>query len=74
MEEPTDDRPSMLTEVRAWLVVAFAFVVQLIAVVYWAATLSSDIKTLQYQVTEFKVNSINDHEIRIRNLEAKARQ
>ena len=52
-----EDRPAVVTEVRAWLVVAAAIVMQLIAVTYWAATLSADIKNLQSQVTDFKQSS-----------------
>jgi signal transduction histidine kinase len=47
-------RPAMAAEVRAWMVVAGTFVLNLVVVVYWAATLSADIKNLQYQVADFK--------------------
>lgn len=50
-------RPPMMTEVRAWLLVALTFVLQLIALVYWAASLSADIKNLQFQVTDFRAAS-----------------
>ena len=56
-----EDRPAVVTEVRAWLVVAAAIVMQLIAVTYWAATLSADIKNLQTQVTDFKTSSADNY-------------
>ena len=50
-------RPTMITEVRAWLVVAGAFLLNVIVVVYWAATLSSKVEGFQTQLTEFKQGS-----------------
>jgi hypothetical protein len=57
MEETrrSGDRPLMVTEIRAWLAVAVAFIAQLVAIIYWAANLTSDIKTLNQRMSDYQV-------------------
>ena len=54
-------RPAMITEVRAWLVVAGAFILNVVVVVYWAATLSAEVRGFQSQLTEFKQGSSGNY-------------
>jgi hypothetical protein len=48
------DRPLMITEIRAWLTVAIAFTAQLVAIVYWAASLSSDLKSVNQRLSDYQ--------------------
>jgi hypothetical protein len=47
-------RPTIAAEFRAWIAVAVTLMINVIVVVYWAATLSENIKTLQTNVAELK--------------------
>jgi hypothetical protein len=48
------DRPKVAAEVRAWIVVAVAIVAQGLGAVWWAATLSAEMKALRDVVSELK--------------------
>jgi hypothetical protein len=59
MKENTVDaaetqRPKIAAEVRAWIVVAVALVVQGMGAVWWAATLSAEMKALRDVVADLK--------------------
>lgn len=45
------DRPPVAAEVRAWIAVGGALVVNLIGGAWWAATLSADMRNLREAVT-----------------------
>lgn len=51
---PTESRPRIAAEVRAWAVVGVAIIVQLVATVWWAATLSAQVQALREVVTDLK--------------------
>jgi len=65
-------RPAIAAEVRAWALAAIAVFVHTIGIVWWAATLSADVKALRdllvSQQTQF-----NDHEQRLRSLESRVK-
>lgn len=48
-------RPRVAAEVRAWIVVAVAIIVQAMGAVWWAATLSAELKSLREVVSEVKL-------------------
>lgn len=52
--QQTETRPRIAAEVRAWAVVAVAIIVQLVATVWWAATLSAQVQALREVVTDLK--------------------
>ncbi|WP_421883321.1 hypothetical protein [Methylibium sp.] len=49
-------RPTAMVEVRAWLAVALAILVQSGAAIWWAAGLSAKVENLQTSVTEVKTD------------------
>ena len=49
-----EQRPRIAAEVRAWAVVGVAITVQLVATVWWAATLSAQVQSLREVVTDLK--------------------
>lgn len=49
-------RPTAMVEVRAWLVVALAILVQSGSALWWAANITSKVETLQTTVTEVKTD------------------
>lgn len=49
-------RPTAMVEVRAWLAVALALLVQSGAAIWWASGLSTKVETLQASVTEVKTD------------------
>jgi Tfp pilus assembly protein PilO len=51
---PDAPRSSVITEVKAAVSIAVMLLANVIALVYWAATLSSDIRNLQYNVSELR--------------------
>ena len=55
MSAPPNNRPSYVTEIRAWIGVGIVMAGQLAMVVWWGATLSSDIRHLQGLMQELKV-------------------
>lgn len=70
MSEFTDnDRPPVSAEVRAWLTVSVVLVLQLVGAVWWAATLSAEVRGLR----DLVVTQVNDHEQRIRDIERNVR-
>lgn len=52
--QPTEPRPRIAAEVRAWAAVAAAIVCQLVGTVWWAATLSAQVAALREVVTDLK--------------------
>jgi hypothetical protein len=54
VEPNQEPRISLISEIRAWLLVSVAFLAQLVGSVWWAATLSSDIKNLSLNFAEVK--------------------
>jgi hypothetical protein len=49
-----ENRPKVAAEVRAWVAVTVAIVMQAIGAVWWAATLSAEMKALRDVVSELK--------------------
>lgn len=54
-EEEDRGRPRVAAEVRAWIVVAVTLVLQGMGAVWWAATLSAELKSLRDVVAEMKL-------------------
>jgi primosomal protein N'' len=54
MTTKIEERPRASAEVRAWVLAAAALMVQLIGVVWWAATLSAQMQALREVVAELK--------------------
>jgi hypothetical protein len=61
-------RPPIAAEVRAWGLAAIAVFVHTIGIVWWAATLSADLKSLKELLVAQQIQ-FNDHEQRIRRVE-----
>ena len=53
MEEP--ERPAVAAEVRAWIVVGFALLVQMSGGVWFAATLNAEVKALRETISDLRV-------------------
>jgi hypothetical protein len=69
MIDPVPDRrPVALAEVRAWILAAAVVFVHTISIVWWAATLSADLKSLK-ETLLITQSSHNSQELRIRALE-----
>jgi hypothetical protein len=65
-------RPSIINEVRAWLLAGLAILAHTIAVVWWAATLNAKVDALRELVLRDTIQirqSVDDHEQRLRSLE-----
>lgn len=67
-----EKRPSVLNEVRAWILAGAAVLAHTVAVVWWAATLSAKLDNLKeiiaLDLATLKA-TLADHEIRLRNVE-----
>lgn len=61
-------RPSQLTEIRAWMLAAIAVFAHTVGIVWWAATLSADFKSLK-DFMVIQQQQFGDHEQRLRRLE-----
>lgn len=59
--EGENKRSSVMTEVRAAVSIAIMLLVNVIALVYWAATLSADMRNLQVNVSELRNASTNNY-------------
>ncbi len=68
MDRRENNRPTALTEIRAWLVAAFAFLAQLTGLIYWAASLSGDVATIKQQLFVTIEKRLDDHENQIKLL------
>lgn len=60
-----EQRPAVSYEVRAWAAVAVVLTAQLVGAVWWAATLSAEVRALR----ELIATQVTDHEQRLRDLE-----
>jgi hypothetical protein len=70
MSEEFEKRPPIVAEVRAWILAALAVFIHTVGVVWWAATLSADLRSLR-ELTVAQQTLHGDHEQRIRALERK---
>jgi hypothetical protein len=67
-EVPVSTRPPVAAEVRAWGLAIVVVFVHTVGVVWWAATLSADLKAVK-DLLVAQQTLFNDHEQRLRRLE-----
>lgn len=60
-DQAESKRSSVVTEVKAAVSIAVMLLANVIALVYWAATLSADMRNLQINVSELKNAASNNY-------------
>lgn len=53
------ERPTMAAELRAWLTVGIGLLINIAGTIWWAATLSADMRQLRESFTEIKAASVD---------------
>lgn len=68
MDSGEEKRPSVLSEVRAWLVVSIAIMVHTVGITWWGATIAAKVDALK-ENSAVMTQGYRELELRVRVLE-----
>lgn len=71
MESREEKRPSVISEVRAWLVVSIVIMVHTVGITWWGATIAAKVDSLK-ENSEIMNQGYRELELRVRILEREA--